>query len=67
MLTYERGRAVSHTFAKGGGGRGGGGTHSATYVYVVGVDVVRRGVVFHRLQDHSRMIVWKRSGYVDVR
>lgn len=66
MLTYERGRAVSHTFAKGGGGRGGG-THSATYVYVVGVDVVGRGIVFHRLQDHSRMIVWKRSGCTGMR
>lgn len=50
-LTYERGRAVSDTFANGGGGG------IATYVYVVGINVVGRRVIFHWLQDHSRMIV----------
>lgn len=50
-LTYERRTVVSHTFANGGG--------CATYVNVVGVDVVRGRVVFHWLQDHSRMIVCK--------
>lgn len=48
-LTYERRTVVSHTFANGGG--------CATYVNVVGVDVVRGRIVFHWLQDHSRMIV----------
>lgn len=51
-LTYEGGRDVSHTFANGGGGG------IATYINVVGIYVVGRGVVFHWLQDHSRMIVY---------
>lgn len=51
-LTYEGGRDVSHTFANGGGGG------IATYINVVGIYVVGGRVVFHWLQDHSRMIVY---------